>query len=169
MFVIHQPPHLHQKINQSLIYSPLGAILVGYDQKYLLSSKFIDTYNQMPQLASNTRIETYRRQFQDYFTGKSKNINTQFFARGTHFQLLVWSKLTTIPYGKTISYMQLAKLIKMPSAIRAVAQACKHNPLPIIIPCHRVIGKNKSLTGYNQGLWRKKWLLDFERKNLSNF
>nr|WP_262892233.1 methylated-DNA--[protein]-cysteine S-methyltransferase [Mucilaginibacter glaciei] len=84
--------------------------------------------------------------------------------RGTDFQQLVWQELLTIPYGNTITYSRQSHQMKNPLAIRAIAAANGKNNLWVIVPCHRVIGSNGSLTGYAGGLWRKKWLLDHEAR-----
>jgi methylated-DNA-[protein]-cysteine S-methyltransferase len=88
------------------------------------------------------------KQIDEYFSGKRKNFDLQLSITGTEFRKQVWNALINIPYGKVISYSELAEAIGNPKAVRAVGQANRHNPLPIIIPCHRVIGKDKSLVGY---------------------
>jgi methylated-DNA-[protein]-cysteine S-methyltransferase len=88
------------------------------------------------------------KQIDEYFLGKRKNFDLQLSITGTEFRKQVWNALLNIPYGNVISYSELAEVIGNPKAVRAVGQANRHNPLPIIIPCHRVIGKDKSLTGY---------------------
>lgn len=85
--------------------------------------------------------------------------------KGTAFQLQVWQELRNIPLGETISYQELARRLGKPQAARAVGQACGANPIPLIVPCHRVIAANGSLGGYSSGLTRKKWLLDHEQAN----
>ena len=101
-------------------------------------------------------------QLQEYFEGKRTHFDLKINPKGTDFQLSVWHELLNIPFGKTLSYMELSKKIGDVKAIRAVAAANGKNPLWIVIPCHRVIGADGSLTGYAGGLGRKKWLLDFE-------
>lgn len=101
-------------------------------------------------------------QLGDYFDGKRKDFNFKLNPKGTDFQQKVWQELLHIPFGKTISYLDLSKKLGDVKAIRAVASANGKNPLWIIIPCHRVIGTDGSLTGYAGGLWRKKWLLEHE-------
>ena len=101
-------------------------------------------------------------QLQDYFEGKRNHFNFKLNPQGTEFQQKVWKALIEIPYGKTISYLELSKTLGDVKAIRAVASANGKNPLWIVIPCHRVIGTDGSLTGYAGGLWRKKWLLEHE-------
>lgn len=101
-------------------------------------------------------------QLQDYFEGKRNDFNFKLNPKGTDFQQKVWQELLTIPYGKTMSYQELSIKLGDIKAIRAVANANGKNPLWIVVPCHRVIGSDGSLTGYAGGLWRKKWLLDHE-------
>ncbi len=103
-------------------------------------------------------------QLDEYFSGKRKNFELPLKQQGTEFQQKVWTELLNIPYGRTITYLQLAKRLSDVKAIRAVASASGKNNLSIIVPCHRVIGSDGSLTGYGGGLPRKKWLLDHENK-----
>lgn len=102
------------------------------------------------------------KQLQEYFDGKRTTFNFPINPKGTDFQQKVWKALLEIPYGKTTSYMDLSKKLGDVKAIRAVASANGKNPLWIVVPCHRVIGSDGSLTGYAGGLWRKKWLLEHE-------
>lgn len=99
-----------------------------------------------------------------YFNGELRNFTLPLNQPGTTFQQDVWNLLTQIPFGKTISYLDLARKTGDSKATRAVANANGKNHIAIIVPCHRVIGSNKELTGYAGGLWRKKWLLDHEAK-----
>jgi len=101
-------------------------------------------------------------QLQEYFEGKRQDFEFKLNPKGTNFQQKVWQELLNIPYGKTMSYLDLSKKLGDVKAIRAVASANGKNPLWIVIPCHRVIGTDGSLTGYAGGLWRKKWLLEHE-------
>ncbi|MFD2542833.1 methylated-DNA--[protein]-cysteine S-methyltransferase [Lacinutrix gracilariae] len=101
-------------------------------------------------------------QLHEYFKGSRKQFSLKLNPKGTNFQKRVWNALQTIPYGKTTSYLQLSKQLGDVKAIRAVANANGKNPLWIIIPCHRVIGSDGSLTGYAGGLHRKQWLLEHE-------
>ena len=101
-------------------------------------------------------------QLNEYFKGDRKQFSLKLNAKGTDFQERVWNELLTIPYGKTSSYLELSKQLGDVKAIRAVANANGKNPLWIIVPCHRVIGSDGSLTGYAGGLHRKKWLLEHE-------
>jgi methylated-DNA-[protein]-cysteine S-methyltransferase len=101
-------------------------------------------------------------QLNDYFEGKRNDFTFKLNPSGTEFQQKVWKGLLEIPFGKTMSYMELSKKLGDVKAIRAVASANGKNPLWIVVPCHRVIGTDGSLTGYAGGLWRKKWLLEHE-------
>lgn len=101
-------------------------------------------------------------QLQEYFEGTRDSFSLSLNPNGTDFQKRVWDALQDIPYGKTVSYLELSKILGDVKAIRAVAAANGKNPLWIVIPCHRVIGSDGSLTGYAGGLHRKKWLLDHE-------
>lgn len=103
------------------------------------------------------------RQLNAYFAGELREFDIPLVFEGTEFQKKVWKSLTTIPYGETISYGQLAKKIGDPKAVRAVGAANGQNPIPIIVPCHRVIGSNGSLTGFGGGLDNKRKLLELER------
>lgn len=113
---------------------------------------------------TNRHIRALRRQLKEYFKGKRKEFSVPLFYQGSEFQKSVWQFLLKIPFGKTITYMNLAESLGNPKAIRAAASATGSNPLAIIIPCHRVIGSDGNLTGYGGGLERKRWLIDHERK-----
>jgi methylated-DNA-[protein]-cysteine S-methyltransferase len=101
-------------------------------------------------------------QINDYFQEKRTNFTFKLNPSGTEFQQKVWNGLLEIPFGKSMSYLELSKKLGDVKAIRAVASANGKNPLWIVVPCHRVIGTDGSLTGYAAGLWRKKWLLEHE-------
>jgi len=104
------------------------------------------------------------RQLDEYFKGKRKEFSLKLRPAGTNFQQRAWRELQKIPYGETISYGQQAERMGNIKACRAVGGANGKNPLSIVIPCHRVIGKDGSLTGFGSGTWRKKWLLNHEKK-----
>ncbi len=102
------------------------------------------------------------QQLEEYFNGTLKKFKVKLNLYGTKFQEKVWKQLMHIPYGKTAAYLEIAKAIGDKKTIRAVGNANGKNKISIIIPCHRIVGTNGALTGYAGGLWRKKWLLDFE-------
>jgi methylated-DNA-[protein]-cysteine S-methyltransferase len=108
-------------------------------------------------------IKRTAAQLMEYFEGKRKEFELPLALQGTDFQTLVWSALQTIPYGETRSYKDVAILIGKPDAVRAVGMANNHNPIVIIVPCHRVIGHDGGLTGYGGGLPAKQYLLDLEK------
>ena len=103
-----------------------------------------------------------KQQLQEYFAGKRQNFDLPLSPQGTEFQCQVWRQLQTIPYGQTCSYSELAQAIQRPKAVRAVGAANGQNPIPVIIPCHRVIGSNGKLTGFGGGLDVKEHLLQLE-------
>ena len=109
-------------------------------------------------------IKNCIKQLDEYFAGTRTEFNIHTLQVGTDFQQVVWAELCNIPYGRTISYMELSKRIGNVKAIRAVGTANGNNSISIIVPCHRVIGSNGDLVGYGGDLWRKKWLLEHEGK-----
>ncbi|MEA5259356.1 methylated-DNA--[protein]-cysteine S-methyltransferase [Arcicella aquatica] len=156
------------------IDSPLGQLEVSATESYLTSILFVDTQKKPSPRKEATLyvpaiIETYQQQIQEYFDGTRKDFDIPFQHEGTDFQKSVWEKLITIPYGKTISYLELSRRIGNEKAIRAVGTTNGANKFNIIVPCHRVIGANGSLVGYGGDLWRKKWLLEHEAKHTGNY
>ena len=107
-------------------------------------------------------LDECKKQLDDYFAGKMTTFILPLAPEGTEFQQKVWAELLKIPYGETITYMELAVRLGDPKAVRAVGTANGRNPLAIVIPCHRVIGAGNKLTGYAGGIWRKKALLELE-------
>lgn len=145
-----------------IINSPIGFIEIVGDKDGLVSVIFLNSEDL--NVSNNIPIELNDAvvQLQEYFEGKRKEFNLKLSPEGTDFQKRVWEKLQEIPFGKTLNYQQVANKLGDPKVIRAAATANGRNPLSIIIPCHRVIGSDGSLTGYAGGLHRKKWLLDHE-------
>lgn len=115
--------------------------------------------------SANGALQSVINELDEYFLGKRRTFTMTLRPRGTPFQLRVWTELTNIPYGETISYLQLAERIGKASAVRAVGAANGANPIPVIIPCHRVIGSSGKLIGYGGGLDRKETLLAIERSS----
>lgn len=154
--------------NSTYAYSsPLGTILLESNKDHLLSAGFKDdaaTVDNNP----NSVIHETILQLDDYFAGKRLDFDIPLSPSGTAFQQQVWQELLKIPYGITITYLQLAKRLGNVKSIRAAASANGKNPLAIIIPCHRVVGAGGQLTGYAGGLHRKKWLLEHEGKFSGN-
>ena len=118
--------------------------------------------NHSPNQSSNPHLKSTIRELDLYFAGKLSTFKTPTVAKGTPFQEIVWSELQKLFAGSTIHYGAIAERIGNPKASRAVGLANNRNPLPILVPCHRVVGKNGSLVGYAGELWRKEWLLKHE-------
>jgi AraC family transcriptional regulator of adaptative response/methylated-DNA-[protein]-cysteine methyltransferase len=114
----------------------------------------------------NLHLNSLEKQLAEYFKGKRRDFDIPLDLVGTEFQKKVWLSLLQVPYGHTISYAEQAKLIGRPAAVRAVANANGQNRVAIILPCHRVIGSDGTLTGYGGGLWRKEKLLELEKRHL---
>jgi len=115
------------------------------------------------------RLTRLRRKCRVIFAGNLRHFKTPLAPVGTPFSKSVWAKLREIPVGETRSYAQIARAIDRPTATRAVARANGANPIAIVVPCHRVIGSDGSLTGYGGGLWRKRWLIEHEPPNPTIF
>jgi len=114
---------------------------------------------------SNKHFDVLEKQLHEYFNGARKTFDIPLVTPGSEFQQQVWRQLQTIAYGTTRSYKEQAAALNQPKAIRAIATANGMNRIAIVIPCHRVIGSDGSMTGYGGGIWRKKWLLDHESTN----
>jgi methylated-DNA-[protein]-cysteine S-methyltransferase len=143
------------------LQTPIGYVEIKGDENGLTSITVFDEEKPMDIIPE--ALEDAVHQFSEYFEGKRTMFDLKLNPKGTDFQKNVWNALLEIPYGKTISYLELSKTLGNVKAIRAVASANGKNPLWIVIPCHRVIGSNGDLTGYAGGLHRKKWLLEHER------
>lgn len=145
----------------AFIKTPLGMARLEGDENGLAVVSVLDG-DPMPETEVPEVLEEAVRQLQEYFAGERQQFDLELNPQGTEFQQRVWKGLLQIPYGKTMSYLELSKKLGDVKAIRAVAAANGQNPLWIIVPCHRVIGSDGSLTGYAGGLHRKKWLLEHE-------
>jgi methylated-DNA-[protein]-cysteine S-methyltransferase len=146
--------------------SPVGVLTLQSNGKALAGVYFASGKMGTPPMvkgASDAVLDETRRQLDAYFMGRLKVFDLPLAPRGTPFQLRVWERLRTIGFGQTMSYGALAAAIGTPKAVRAVGAANGRNPIPVIIPCHRVIGANGALTGFGGGLDRKAILLDLER------
>ncbi len=144
------------------INSPLGITKIIGDENGIAVISVSDVGTNEVSNEIPTVLKAAVSQLGEYFEGKRTDFNLKLNPKGTEFQQKVWKALLEIPYGKTISYMDQTKKLGDVKAIRAVASANGKNPLWIVVPCHRVIGTNGSLTGYAGGLSRKKWLLEHE-------
>ncbi len=140
---------------------PLGIAKIEGDVNGITSVSVLDSNEKASDVIPD-ELQDCVYQLQEYFEGKRKKFSLKLNPQGTDFQKKVWNALLEIPYGNTTTYFQQSKKLGDEKSIRAVASANGKNPLWIIVPCHRVIGSNGSLTGYAGGIWRKKWLLDHE-------
>ncbi len=167
-----------QIINIIRIETPLGTMLAGAVDNGICLLEFSDrkmletelkalakSYNADIIQGNHHHFDLLKSQLMEYFDGKRREFTVPLSTPGTEFQKLVWETLQKIPYGSTLSYKQQSTTLRKPNAVRAVAHANGMNRISIIIPCHRVIGEDGNLTGYGGGIWRKKWLLDFENNN----
>lgn len=151
-----------------IVDSPVGRILLTGDERALDGLYLLDAGERSASIRpglvrSEGLFPDAAKQLAEYFAGTRKEFNLPLAPRGTPFQLAVWAELTRIPYGVTTSYGGVATALgKSPVASRAVGLANGHNPISIIVPCHRVIGADGSLTGYGWGVERKEWLLRHE-------
>jgi AraC family transcriptional regulator, regulatory protein of adaptative response / methylated-DNA-[protein]-cysteine methyltransferase len=147
-----------------------GICLLEFTERAILESEFVALKNLLDaeiEEGDCPWFEPLRKQLAEYFDGKRKAFDIPLIIPGTPFQQQVWRGLLQIPYGITRSYKEQSLALNKLDAIRAVAAANGANRIAIIIPCHRVIGENGSLTGYGGGLWRKKWLLDLEKGQIT--
>ncbi len=154
-------------IRYDILPTRCGDLLVAIDERGLVHVDFVAGLRPLPDmrdwLQDGEALAPFLAEFEAYFAGRLQRFTLPLAARGTAFQQAVWRALCDIPYGETRSYGDIARAIGKPSAVRAVGAANGRNPLSIIIPCHRVIGQNGSLTGYAGGLPIKQALLTLER------
>lgn len=155
----------------SICETEIGALTLVCDKDGLKSIEFGRTRPEGALWESNGLLEEAKRELLEYLEGNRREFSLPLKPEGTEFQKRVWKALTAIPYGETRTYGQIAAQIGNPKACRAVGMANHKNPLPIMIPCHRVIGTGGSLVGYGGGLDRKIWLLKLENpgKIIKNF
>ena len=138
--------------------SPFGSILIGWEENAVVSLRLGEADSSITSPVS----ELAAAQLQEYFAGTRKSFTFPIELRGTSFQISVWNALRQIPYGQTVTYKDIAIAIGNEKAVRAVGMACNRNPVWIVIPCHRVVGANRKLTGYAGGLSMKEALLNHE-------
>lgn len=148
--------------------TPIGMLKIAVDEKGLRYILFESNKHQPLRIddwkKDRSVTQVAREQLLQYFSGERNEFELEISLEGTEFQQRTWRMLAHIPYGQTWSYAELAKRIESPRAVRAVGAANGRNPLPILLPCHRVIGSNGSLTGFGGGLPVKQWLLEHERR-----
>ncbi len=162
------------KIELSDLESPLGDLVLAFSEGGLCALQFDESPAQVrarlersypgAEFGKVSGTAEVVEKLRAYFSGALQGLETIPVApKGTPFQQRVWSALRAIPVGQTRSYLQIAKAIGSPSAVRAVGAANGQNPIAVVVPCHRVIASNGTLCGYGGGLWRKEWLLEHER------
>lgn len=148
-----------------------GICLLEFTDRKMLETEFRDLQkllNAEILIGENQHIKQLKKELQEYFNGERTEFEMALHTPGTDFQKEVWKGLKKITFGTTSSYQQQAKHLNKPNAARAVARANGANRISILIPCHRIIGKNGNLTGYGGGIERKKWLIEFEKKSAQN-
>lgn len=147
---------------QSFVYckSPIGLLEIGAAPAAVTSVSFVEKQRREP--AGTPLLNEAVSQVSAYFQGTLRTFDLPIALNGTEFQCAVWRQLLKIGYGRTAAYRDIAAGIGRPTAVRAVGGANGRNPLTLIVPCHRIIGSDGSLTGYGSGLWRKRWLLAHE-------
>jgi methylated-DNA-[protein]-cysteine S-methyltransferase len=148
-------------MNEAFIKTPLGIAAITGDDLGINKIYILDTPVEVSAIIPDALINAIK-QLNEYFAGDRNHFDFKINPSGTDFQKRVWAALLAIPFGTTTSYHALSLKLGDVKAIRALASANGKNPLWIVVPCHRVIGSNGSLTGYAGGLWRKKWLLEHE-------
>lgn len=154
----------HNFLDFVYLDSPLGLLELYASDSRLVEVRFGD--KKIPKVESSLKIlKQAQQELIEYFAGKRFVFTVPTMQTGTAFQTAIWQQLAAIPYAKTISYAKLASAVGKPKACRAVGITNGLNKLPIIIPCHRVVGKNGSIGGYSAGVWRKEWLLCHEQKH----
>jgi len=149
-------------IETTFIKTPLGIASISGDENGITKISITEDTEKVPSKEIPEILKEAVIQLQDYFKGDRSTFSIKMNPSGTDFQKKVWHELSKIPFGKTVSYLDIAKQLGDPKCIRAAASANGKNPLWVVVPCHRVIGSDGSLTGYAGGLWRKKWLLAHE-------
>ena len=143
------------------VKSPIGIIEIAGTADAVMELNFVDERSRAD-LPSNAVVDAAVKQLREYLNGVRKEFTVPLDLEGTEFQKNVWQALLTVGYGKKVSYKYIAEAVGNPKAVRAVGAANGKNPIAIIVPCHRIIGSDGSLTGYGSGIWRKEWLLRHE-------
>ncbi|MEZ9397805.1 methylated-DNA--[protein]-cysteine S-methyltransferase [Vibrio splendidus] len=157
---------MEETIYKMLYDAPIGKMLIRSNGQAMVEIDHINVELDITENPDELCLEA-SRQLDEYFAGKRTHFDLPLESKGTDFQRKAWVALSSIPYGETISYGEQAKRMDNPKAVRAVGGANGKNPFSIVVPCHRVIGANGTLTGYTGGMNRKEWLLDFERSVLN--
>lgn len=145
--------------------SPIGIVEVVSDENSIIQLEFVENATENDLQGAPQVLGSALQQIEEYFLGKRSVFDLKLNAKGTEFQQKVWHSLIDVPYGNTACYGEIAAAVGNSKASRAVGGANNKNKIAIIIPCHRIVGADGSLTGYAGGLWRKEWLLKHEKDN----
>jgi len=153
---------MNKEVEKVYVKTPIGICKIKGSSLGVSEVSILDDEVVISTIIPNS-LQSCVTQLEEYFKGERKVFDLQLDYNGTEFQQNVWKSLSTIPYGRTTTYLKQARLLGDEKAIRAVATSNGKNPFWIVLPCHRVVGSDGSLTGYAGGLWRKKWLLEHEQ------
>lgn len=154
------------ELSKLTVKTPIGLLEITATDEAIVGVKPANHgENVAGDAVANDLVQKCRVELEEYFAGKRKNFDLPLAGEGTDFQKQVWEQLQRIPYGETRTYGEIAKIMGRPKASRAIGMANHNNPILILVPCHRVIGADGSLTGYAAGIEAKKYLLEFEKKN----
>lgn len=156
-----------EQLDKGYLFTDIGTLEIAGTDRGIVSVAFVDSIDT----GAACRTKTVQRcitQLSQYFGGRRTRFSVPLSLQGTAFRMLVWKALTKVPFGSTASYSRVARVVGHPRAAHAVGGAVGHNPVAIIIPCHRIVGADGSLTGYAGGLDRKQWLLDHEQRVLAS-
>jgi len=147
-------------------HSPIGWLAITGNVEGILAVEFVESVPPTSAVDLPAWLQISVTELDEYFHGQRQAFSVKLILQGTDFQKRVWQQLLTIPYGVTVSYQKIAHAIGNPNAVRAVGSANGSNPIPIMVPCHRVLARDGKLVGYGGGLWRKEWLLRHEGNRL---
>lgn len=156
-----------EHLDKGYLFTDIGALEITGTERGIVSVAFVDSIDTSAVCGTKT-VQRCITQLGQYFGGRRTRFSIPLDVRGTEFRTLVWAALADVPFGRTASYSSLARTIGRPRAAHAVGGAVGHNPVAIIIPCHRILGADASLTGYAGGLERKQWLLEHEQRVLAS-
>jgi methylated-DNA-[protein]-cysteine S-methyltransferase len=149
--------------------SPIGLIEISGTDQAISTVQFVEIKDRLESEQLPAVLTDCIHQLKEYFGGSRKQFEVAINLQGTEFQRQVWQELTTIAYGRTTTYMALARKFNNPNAVRAIGNSNSKNHLCLLLPCHRVVGSDGKLVGYAGGLWRKQWLLEHEQKHSGNY
>ena len=152
-------------LHYAYMATPVGMLTIAEEDGFITNIAFGQrTFDGI--LGENALICKAKAQLEEYFAGTRKDFDLPLDMKGTDFQKRVWSALTAVPYGRTASYKDIARMVDSPKGFRAVGMANNRNPIVIVVPCHRIVGANGSMTGYAGGIEAKEFLLELEKKNI---